>query len=142
MFSHAIPRSLWEDKPDLTARLITQLVVPDAAAAGVNIVTSILVESFVNFSFVGTIVVGYCFGKLISFLCNVDSKKSFLGNSMALVLLATPMSLFNEGLHSNFSGRLLFNCVFVSFILFLFNAICNQSKKTLRRPIAEVVTTS
>ena len=100
-FLHAIPRPLWPDKPLLTAAYLTSQTYPGAFKDGVNIYPSIMVESFMNFSWFGVPLIGLLVAKLTSWYETfLYSGKPYM-QAFGLVNLTFPMGLFNEGIHSN-----------------------------------------
>jgi hypothetical protein len=107
-FLHAVPRSLWEAKPLLTAALATSETNPLAFADGVNIFPSILFEGMVNLSYVGVVLSGVLIAFLSRQLERAIEADRLVPSVWALSLLTFPMALFNEGLHSNFTGNLLY----------------------------------
>lgn len=107
-FLHAVPRSLWEAKPLLTAALATSETHPLAFADGVNIFPSILFEGMANLSYAGVILSGALIAFLSRQLERAIEADRLVPSVWALSLLTFPMALFNEGVHSNFTGNLLY----------------------------------
>jgi len=107
-FLHAVPRSIWESKPLLTAALATSETHPASFADGVNIFPSIIFEGVMNLSYAGVALSG----ALIAFLCRqleraIEADR-LVPSVWALSQLTFPMALFNEGVHSNYTGNLLY----------------------------------
>lgn len=107
-FLHSVPRSLWEAKPLLTAALATSETHPLAYADGVNIFPSILFEGMANLSYVGVVLSGALIAFLSRQLERAIEADRLVPSVWALSLLTFPMALFNEGIHSNFTGNLLY----------------------------------
>lgn len=115
-FLHAIPRNLWEAKPPLTAALLTAETHPIAFADGVNIFPSIIIEGVLNFSYLGVVLTGLLTGYLSrSFERLMDSEHT-AATAWTLAAFTFPMGLFNEGVHSNFTGNLLYMTVLMALI--------------------------
>lgn len=125
-FMHSIPRSLWEDKPLLTAALVTSQTHPGAFADGVNIFPSIIVEGYLNLALAGVILSGALVGFFSRQLERAIAADRLVPSVWALTMFTFPMALFNEGVHSNFTGALLYttalNAVLYQ-ILLLFGAL-------------------
>lgn len=115
-FLHAIPRSLWETKPLLTAALVTSETHPGAFADGVNIFPSIIVEGMLNLSYAGVVLSGTLIAVLCRLLERAVEADRLIPSVWALSLLTFPMALFNEGLHSNFTGNLLYVTVLTALL--------------------------
>jgi oligosaccharide repeat unit polymerase len=107
-FMHSIPRSLWEDKPLLTAALVTSQTHPGAFADGVNIFPSIIVEGYLNLALAGVILSGALVGFFSRQLERAIVADRLVPSVWALWMFTFPMALFNEGVHSNFTGTLLY----------------------------------
>lgn len=107
-FLHSVPRSLWEAKPLLTAALATSETHPAAFADGVNIFPSILFEGMANLSYAGIVLSGALIAFLSRQLERAVEADRLVPSVWALSLLTFPMALFNEGVHSNFTGNLLY----------------------------------
>jgi oligosaccharide repeat unit polymerase len=116
-FLHFIPRNFWDTKPLLTAALVTAEVYPGGFVDGVNLLSSILLEGILNFSYFGIVLSG----TLVAFLCcQVDHaarSDNLVPGVWALSLTTFPMALFNEGFHSNFTGSILY-ATFLTFLLY------------------------
>ncbi|MGR6775090.1 O-antigen polymerase [Sphaerotilus sulfidivorans] len=108
-FMHSIPRSLWEEKPLLTAALVTSETHPGAFADGVNIFPSIIVEGYLNLALAGVVISGILVGFLSRQLERAIDADRLVPSVWALSMLTFPMALFNEGFHSNFTGGLLYS---------------------------------
>lgn len=107
-FMHSIPRNLWEGKPLLTAALVTAETHPGAFADGVNIFPSIIVEGYLNLALAGVVLSGALVGFLSRQLERAVEADRLVPSVWALSLFTFPMALFNEGVHSNFTGALLY----------------------------------
>jgi hypothetical protein len=108
MFLHAVPRSLWPDKPPLTAAYLTELTHPGAFADGVNLYPSILVEGFMNFGWFGIGLAGLAIAKLTQVYERLLYSGQVARQAFALMIFTFPMGLINEGLHSNNMAGLLY----------------------------------
>ncbi|MFG6456928.1 O-antigen polymerase [Roseateles sp. BYS96W] len=121
-FMHSIPRSLWEGKPLLTAALVTSQTHPGAFADGVNIFPSIIVEGYLNLALAGVILSGALVGFFSRQLERAIAADRLVPSVWALSMFTFPMALFNEGVHSNFTGALLYttalNAVLYQILLF------------------------
>lgn len=105
---HSVPRSLWEAKPLLTAALATSETHPASFADGVNIFPSILFEGMANLSYVGVVFSAVLIAFLSRQMERAVEADRLVPSVWALSLLTFPMALFNEGIHSNFTGNLLY----------------------------------
>lgn len=108
MWLHAIPRSLWPDKPPLTAAYLTEITHPGPFADGVNIYPSILVEGFINFGWIGIGASGLVIAKLTQLYERLLCSGKVVHQAFALTIFTFPMGLVNEGLHSNNMAGLLY----------------------------------
>lgn len=107
-FMHSIPRSLWEEKPLLTAALVTSQTHPGAFADGVNFFPSLIVEGYLNFEFAGVILSAGLVGYLSRHFERATATERLVPSVWALSMFTFPMALFNEGIHSNFTGTVLY----------------------------------
>jgi hypothetical protein len=107
-FLHAVPRSVWEAKPLLTAALATSQTHPGAFAAGVNIFPSIIFEGMMNLSYAGVMLSAALIAFFSRQLERAVEADRLVPSVWALSMLTFPMGLFNEGFHSNFTGNLLY----------------------------------
>ena len=114
---HAIPRNLWVDKPPLTAAYVTGLVNPGAYSDGVNIFPSIMLEAYINFLWVGAMIIGIVIAGMSALYDKVLRQGCLRNQAFALMAFTFPMSLINEGLHSNIVASLIY--LFVLYIIWL-----------------------
>ena len=105
---HAIPRSLWPDKPPLTAALLTAITDPGPFADGVLFYPSVVVEALFNFGWPGIVLAGLGAGALARGYDALLNSGSLILLTLALLFFTFPMGLFNEGYHSNFVGNMLY----------------------------------
>lgn len=105
---HSIPRSIWEEKPLLTAALVTSQTHPGAFADGVNIFPSIIVEGYLNLALAGVMLSGALVGFFSRQFERAIVADRLVPSVWALSMFTFPMALFNEGVHSNFTGTLLY----------------------------------
>lgn len=121
-FMHSIPRSIWEEKPLLTAALVTSQTHPGAFADGVNIFPSIIVEGYLNLALAGVVLSGALVGFFSRQFERAIVADRLVPSVWALSMFTFPMALFNEGVHSNFTGTLLYmtalNAVLYQILLF------------------------
>jgi oligosaccharide repeat unit polymerase len=117
MFLHAVPRNIWESKPLLTAALITSITHPGAFEDGVNIFPSIIIESLINFGWVGISVIGCAVGALCASYEKILYSDRAIPTTWALTFFTFPMGLFNEGFHSNFTANLLYTTALIFLII-------------------------
>jgi hypothetical protein len=115
-FLHAVPRSVWEAKPLLTAALATSETHPGAFAAGVNIFPSILFEGMMNLSYAGVILSATLLAFFSRQLERAVEADRLVPSVWALSMLTFPMALFNEGFHSNFTGNFLYVTVLTALL--------------------------
>ena len=118
-FLHSVPRSLWENKPLLTAALVTSENHPLAFADGVNMFPSIILEGILNFGYMGIIFSGALIALLNRLLERAVDSNNFILNVWALSVLTFPMGLFNEGVHSNFTGNIIYMTAITAFLYFI-----------------------
>jgi hypothetical protein len=105
---HAVPRNLWPDKPPLTAAYITELVNPYVFADGVNVYPSAMLEGYMNFGWMGVILIGIVLAWLSRFYDRALRGGTLRTQALALMAFTFPMQLINEGMHSNIFGILLY----------------------------------
>lgn len=105
---HAIPRSVWPDKPPLTAALLTAISDPGPFADGVLFYPSIVVEALFNLGWAGIVLAGLGAGALARGYDALLNSGSLIASTWALLFFTFPMGLFNEGFHSNFIGNILY----------------------------------
>lgn len=108
MWLHAVPRSLWSDKPPLTAAYLTEITHPGPFADGVNLYPSILVEGLINFGWVGIGLTGFVIARLTQLYERLLYSGKVAHQAFALTIITFPMGLINEGLHSNNMAGLLY----------------------------------
>ncbi len=105
---HSIPRSIWPDKPLLTAAYVTQQVNPGLFAAGVNVYPSIMLEAYINFSWPGSFIVGVLLSWFSSFYDRTIRKGALRWQAFALLAFTFPMQFVAEGVHSNIFATFLY----------------------------------
>lgn len=105
---HAIPRSVWPDKPPLTAALLTAITEPGPFADGVLFYPSVVVEALFNLGWPGIVFAGLGAGALARGYDALLNSGSLIASTWALLFFTFPMGLFNEGYHSNFVGNILY----------------------------------
>lgn len=110
-FLHAIPRNIWEAKPPLTSALLTAESHPGAFADGVLLFPSLIIESVLNFYYLGPMLIGLLTGFLSRQFERAFNSEQLAPSLWALSAFTFPMTLFNEGIHSNFTGQLLYSTV-------------------------------
>lgn len=115
-FLHAVPRNLWEAKPPLTAALLTAETHPLAFSEGVNIFPSLIIEGILNFSYPGVILTGLLTGYLARQYERIMGSEHLAAVAWTLSAFTFPMALFNEGVHSNFTGTLLYMTALMALI--------------------------
>lgn len=115
-FLHSIPRNLWEAKPPLTAALLTAETHPIAFADGVNIFPSLIIEGVLNFSYAGVLLTGLLTGYLARQFERIMDSEHLAATAWTLAAFTFPMGLFNEGVHSNFTGNLLYMTALMAII--------------------------
>ncbi len=115
-FLHSIPRNLWEAKPPLTAALLTAETHPIAFADGVNIFPSLIVEGILNFSYAGVVLTGLLTGYLARQFERIMDSEHLGATAWSLAAFTFPMGLFNEGVHSNFTGNMLYMTALMALI--------------------------
>lgn len=115
-FLHSIPRNLWEAKPPLTAALLTAETHPLAFADGVNIFPSLIIEGVLNFSYAGILITGLFTGYLARQFERIMDSEQLAPAVWSLGALTFPMTLFNEGIHSNYTGNLLYSTALMAII--------------------------
>lgn len=107
-FLHLVPRSIWPDKPPLTAALLTAITDPGPFADGVLFYPSVVVEALFNFGWAGILLAGVATGALARSFDALLSGSSLVLSTWVLLFFTFPMGLFNEGFHSNFTGGVLY----------------------------------
>ena len=107
-FLHAIPRTLWPGKPPLTAAYLTERTHPDAFSDGVNIYPSIVVESFLNFGWIGVLFGGLLIAKLTAIYERFLYSPQPRLQAFAFMFFTFPMGVVNEGFHSNNFASILY----------------------------------
>ena len=105
---HAIPRSVWPDKPLLTAALLTAITDPGPFADGVLFYPSIVVEALFNLGWAGIFVVGVAVGALARGFDAALNSPTLLVSTWALMSFTFPLGLFDEGFHSNYVGNIIY----------------------------------
>jgi hypothetical protein len=105
---HSIPRNVWPGKPPLTAAYLTELTKPFVFADGVNIYPSIMIESYINFLWPGTLLIGLVIARFSAWYEWMLRHGSLRAQTFALMAFTFPMSLINEGIHSNIVGTLIY----------------------------------
>lgn len=128
-FLHAIPRNIWEAKPPLTSALLTAELHPGAFADGVLLFPSLIIESVLNFYYLGPMLIGLLTGFLSRQFERAFNSEQLAPSLWALSALTFPMTLFNEGVHSNFTGQLLYSTVLMMLLykgLLILGAIKRQ----------------
>jgi len=105
---HAVPRNIWPDKPPLTAAYITELVNPYVFADGVNVYPSAMLEGYMNFGWLGVILIGIALAWVSRFYDRALRGGTLRIQALALMAFTFPMQLINEGIHSNIFGILIY----------------------------------
>jgi len=117
---HFVPRSIWSDKPLLTAAYVTSITNPGAFSDGVNYYCTVFWEGFLNLFYLGPILSGFLVGALSRYYDRL-MQSSGNGSVFVYVIFFTfPMGLVNEGFHSNYIGGVIYNLFLLFFLLFLF----------------------
>lgn len=107
-FLHAVPRTVWPDKPPLTAAYITEYVNEGVFRDGVNIFPSVMIEGYMNFAWFGPFFVGWILA-ILSYWYDAKLRTGSLGaQAFCLMAFTFPMAFVNEGIHSNIMGTLLY----------------------------------
>ena len=134
-FLHAVPRNIWPDKPPLTAAYVTELVKPYAFADGVNVYSSAMLEAYMNFRWVGVVLIGTALAGLSRLYEHALLRGSLQAQALALMAFTFPMQLVNEGIHSNILGSLLYIAAIFSLWLFAGRLIMGPAvARRLARP--------
>jgi hypothetical protein len=107
-FLHAVPRNIWPDKPPLTVAYVTEMVKPGVFADGVNVYSSVMLEAYMNFRWIGVFLIGTALAGLSRIYEQMLLRGSLRAQALALMAFTFPMQFVNEGIHSNIMGSFLY----------------------------------
>lgn len=131
---HAIPRSIWPDKPPLTAALVTAEVNPGPFSDGVLVYPSIVLEGMLNLGWGGVLIAGFATGVLSVVYDRMLVSGTLLKTTWAMLFFTFPMGLFVEGVHSNYVANIMYVSVLYAMLVALLVGLGSIERRVAGQP--------